>query len=699
MTQTDLTGRTLGGYRILRKLGQGGMAVVYKAHEESLDRVVALKVIAQHLSDNQQFITRFQREAKAAAQLSHPNIVQIYAIGEDDGVHYFSMEYVKGRSLAEIIDEEGFLTAGRALPIIAQAAEALAVAHEAGIVHRDIKPPNIMLDPSGRVKVADFGIAQMATETRMTQSGMLVGTPEFISPEQCHSEKLDGRSDIYSLGVTLYQLLSGRTPFQADTPASLVLQIVDGPIPRVGELNPTIPADVQAIVAKMMHIDRKQRFQSADDLLHALKGADTQPATTGTQVHPAPGVVAAGPPADSTVAIPAQGATAEETATPTEVMPTTAEEAATPTEVMPTTEPAAPTEAMPPTAAEATEVVPATAAPTEAVPDNAAPTVAGPATAAPAAAGPESGQTTVAEPAPTDAAPTSRPSPATEAYADDRNNRGALFGLAAMVLILITVIFVGWQFMGRSGADEPFDPTAEARPQALPEAPQENANNDATPATNSGDAAGEAAVGTQPAREPTGQEPSAGATEQGPAAETTEQGPAAEATQQPAATTQQPAATTQQPVPTAAPPPAFEEEPAFVPPPDNSIVADTSGEYEYAEQVHAWMEAGFGGQSFEIIDFPSSPYPSLQAAARFHVVTTARLVGTEQLAYFGNTQTQFTVSLTSRVTDLSTGVTVVGPDTETIKYTSVNMQQNLEQGVTSLARRMARELRRLIRTP
>jgi len=111
------------------------------------------------------------------------------------------------------------------------------------------------------------------------------------------------------------------------------------------------------------------------------------------------------------------------------------------------------------------------------------------------------------------------------------------------------------------------------------------------------------------------------------------------------------------------------------------------------------MEAGFGGQSFEIIDFPSSPYPSLQAAARFHVVTTARLVGTEQLAYFGNTQTQFTVSLTSRVTDLSTGVTVVGPDTETIKYTSVNMQQNLEQGVTSLARRMARELRRLIRTP
>ena len=327
------------------------MAVVYKAHEESLSRVVALKVIG---------------EAQAAAQLSHPNIVQIYAIGEDDGVHYFAMEYVKGRSLGEVIEQEGFLTAGRALPIIKQAAEALAVAHEAGIVHRDIKPANIMLDGAGHVKVADFGIAQMATATRMTQSGMLVGTPEYISPEQCRSEKLDGRSDIYALGVTLYQLLSGRTPFDADTPAALVLQIVDGPIPAVGSLNPTIPADVQHIVAKMMHTDRNKRFQSAEDLIHALKEADTQP-TTGD--HLVAGVAAAaGAVPGTTVAV--DGSTGE----PMVSMPPDGAEPAVPTEVV-----GGPTGVIP----EKTEAIPAQ-----------------------------------------QAVPTSKPSPATDAYAHGGGNRG-----------------------------------------------------------------------------------------------------------------------------------------------------------------------------------------------------------------------------------------------------------------------------------
>jgi len=689
MKQNDLTGSSLGGYRILRKLGQGGMAVVYKAHEESLNRVVALKVIAQHLSEDEQFVTRFQREAQAAAQLNHPNIVQIYAIGEDDGVHYFSMEYVKGRSLAEIIEEEGFLTAGRALPIMMQAAEALAVAHDAGIVHRDIKPANIMVDEGGRAKVADFGIAQMATSTRMTQAGMLVGTPEFISPEQCRGEKLDGRSDIYSLGVTLYQLLSGRTPFEADTPAALVFQIVEGPIPGVGELNPTVPPSVQAVVAKMMHTDRDRRFRSAEDLIHAIKGADTQHVTSGARKHPAPGVVAAADNAhpDPTVAMPSQGGTAPGGAAPTEAMPATGNLAAT--EAMPTSPPAA-TEVVPPTA-----TIPATEAQPQALPATAAIPATDAATAAAGAAA--AGAATTAEPTePAVSAPPPRPSPATEAYSSGSNNRGALLGLAALVFIAITVVLVAWQFMGNSGAEETFDPTTEARPQTLPEEGAGEADDAA--ATTPGPAANDSSGGgsTSGDANPTAGSDNAGGGESTTATPQAEQAPTAATAQDPAAGAQSSDVSEQTPV--------VEQqrataEPAFLPPPDNSIVAESSGEYEYIEQVHAWMESAFGDQNFEIVDFPSSPYPSMQAAARFHVVTSARLVGTEQLQYFGNTQTQFTVSLTSRVTDLSTGLTVVGPEVETIKYTSVNMQQNLEQGSTALARRMARELAQLIRTP
>jgi serine/threonine-protein kinase len=721
MTQVDFTGRSLGGYRILRKLGQGGMAVVYKAHEESLSRVVALKVIAQHLSQDEKFITRFQREAQAAAQLHHPNIVQIYAIGHDQGVHFFSMEYVKGRSLAEIIEEEGFLTAGRALPIIAQAAEALAVAHDAGIVHRAIKPANIVVDGNGRVKVADFGIAQMATATRMTQSGMLVGTPEFISPEQCRGEKLDGRSDIYSLGVTLYQLLAGRTPFDADTPAALVFQIVEGPKTPVSELNPTVSADVAAIVARMMHIDRNQRFQSAEDLGHALRSADTHPVTSGGRQHPAPGVIAADLHADPTVAMTPGGDTA------TAGVPAA-------TEAM---EGTAATAAMAPPDGElpATAVKPSAGEPTVSSSAGTAAATAGAASAAAAASSTASPAVTAPETRP------ERPSPAAQAYAGKSSNRGALLGLAAAVLILITVLVVGWQLMGTSGAEEPFDPTVAARPPGAPaddaagndtepesgaEAGHEATSGAVTDAGGGGGGAGEdaatsgdastadpAADGsaggnagttgnatTSAAAEPGGSAGSGAAVASGGGADA----PTTSLTPQPAdpaagAAAPPAAASVASGTPAGGAQTAVIEQPAFTAPPDNAIVAETSGEYEYAEQVHAWMEREFGDQDFEVIDFPSSPYGSLQEAARFHVVTTARLVGTEQLEFFGNVQTQYTVSLVSRVTDLSDGRTVVGPETETVKYTSVNMQQNLQQAVTTLARRMAGELRTLIRTP
>jgi serine/threonine-protein kinase len=172
-----------------------------------------------------------------------------------------------------VIETDGFFTALRAVPIILQSAQALAAAHELGIIHRDIKPSNLMLDSAERVKVTDFGIAHMATESRLTQSGMLLGTPGYTSPEQCLGQPLDARSDIYSLGVTAYEMLTGHTPFNGDTPAALILQIVDGNPQPLAEINPTVPIGVQEIVAKMMHKDPAQRFQMAEDVVEALSAA------------------------------------------------------------------------------------------------------------------------------------------------------------------------------------------------------------------------------------------------------------------------------------------------------------------------------------------------------------------------------------------------------------------------------------------
>jgi len=267
----DLSGKTLGNYKILSRIGRGGMAVVYKAHEMSLNRVVALKVIGGHLAEDQTFIDRFKREAQAAAQLNHPSIVQIFAIGQEEDVLFFTMEYVKGKTLQDVIKDDGPMNVERAIPMVRQVAEALAAAHDAGIVHRDIKSANVMVDTMDRVKVADFGVAQLASAgTKLTQTGCFVGTPEYISPEQCRGHAVDGRSDIYSLGVTFYEMLSGRSPFEADTPAALALRIVEGDCTSVGELNPSVPGAVVQVVEKMMCPDRDKRYQSAQEVVEAL---------------------------------------------------------------------------------------------------------------------------------------------------------------------------------------------------------------------------------------------------------------------------------------------------------------------------------------------------------------------------------------------------------------------------------------------
>lgn len=279
-TLDSLVNTQLGQYQIMTKLGQGGMATVFKAHEQSLNRVVALKVLHPSLAENEEYIKRFKREAQSAAKLNHPNIVHIYAIGEDRGYHYFAMELIKGESLADYKRNGKKLDTERILSITRQIAGGLDAAHEAGLVHRDIKPSNIMLLGDGSVKVADFGIAQVSSgETKLTMDGAVIGTPEYLSPEQCEGHPIDGRSDIYSLGVTLYELLSGKTPYSADTPVGMLMKIVKGEHPPLGSIVPDIPAEIENLVKRMMATKPDQRFQSCRELITAIDAIQPKKAT------------------------------------------------------------------------------------------------------------------------------------------------------------------------------------------------------------------------------------------------------------------------------------------------------------------------------------------------------------------------------------------------------------------------------------
>ena len=262
----------IGHYRIVAELGRGGMGVVYKAHEESLNRFVAIKVLGEHLMEDPTQIERFIREAQSAASLNHPNIVQIYAVSEEDGRHYFVMEYVSGRSLQQILRTNGPLEPEQVARIALQTASGLAAAHEQGIIHRDIKPANLLIDDRGLVKIADFGLALMGeAASRLTATGMFMGTPGYLSPEQCLDQEVDNRTDIYSLGVTLFEALSGKTPFVADSPLALLRQIVDVEPPDLGKLNPEVDPELREIIARMMAKDRDLRVASCNELIGELE--------------------------------------------------------------------------------------------------------------------------------------------------------------------------------------------------------------------------------------------------------------------------------------------------------------------------------------------------------------------------------------------------------------------------------------------
>lgn len=262
-------------YEILEKIGSGGMGDVFKAHDRKLDRIVAIKVLKSQYSEDDNFIRKFKRESLAAASISHPNIVSIYDFGTEklNGVvdHYIVMEYIDGKTLKEVIGEEGKIYPNRALNYTIQIAEALKTAHLKGIVHRDIKAQNIMITRDDRVKVTDFGIARMVDNTTATITSAVMGSVHYFSPEQARGGKVDRRSDIYSLGIVLFEMLTGTLPFDAENPISVALMHVQNKMPMPSAINPTISKSIDDLVAKMTEKSVNKRYDNVNEVIRDIK--------------------------------------------------------------------------------------------------------------------------------------------------------------------------------------------------------------------------------------------------------------------------------------------------------------------------------------------------------------------------------------------------------------------------------------------
>ena len=266
-----VVGESVGPYRITRQLGVGGMATVWKAYHPALDRYVAIKVLHPSFKEDPQFTARFQREARIVAKLTHPHIVPIFDFSEHEGMSYLVMRFIEGRTLKAVL-KEGPLSPARLMEILEPAGQALAYAHDQGVLHRDIKPSNFLISSQGEVFLTDFGLARMAETTDSTLSrDMLVGTPQYISPEQARGEKLDARTDIYSLGVVLFEMLAGKVPYDADTPYAVIHDHIFSPLPLPSEFNRDIPEDVERVVLKALAKDRTDRFPDVREMVSTLE--------------------------------------------------------------------------------------------------------------------------------------------------------------------------------------------------------------------------------------------------------------------------------------------------------------------------------------------------------------------------------------------------------------------------------------------
>src|SRR5437773_8714009 len=267
MAVTDTLINTLfdGRYKILRKLGAGGMANVYLAEDQELGRRVAIKILNERHANDEQFVERFRREAKNAAGLSHPNIVSIFDRGLAEGTYYIAMEYLDGRTLKELLVRNGPTPVPIAIDYARQILSALSFAHRNGIVHRDIKPHNIVVGTDGRLKVTDFGIARSGA-SQMTEAGSIVGTAQYLSPEQARGAPVDPRSDLYSLGIVLYEMLTGQVPFTGDTPVEIAMKHLSQIPEPPSELRSEVPHELDAIVMRALAKDPDQRYTSAEEM-------------------------------------------------------------------------------------------------------------------------------------------------------------------------------------------------------------------------------------------------------------------------------------------------------------------------------------------------------------------------------------------------------------------------------------------------